>query len=608
MDEASKLVSELQAKLTDLDQKVWQYRRDMGAEFEKYAKSLLRDVPKDVSETVSKVMTEKFKGHNAISVFPIESCAPGTGTRVLNGAGSEDAARPHVVAIPNPLLAPEQEDRMVERPRSPHEREKEFQGVFTPSYLPLLDSNSRNERRSSYDHPASPPPLDLKGKGKEETMGVDATTDTRSLSVTPEATRPPTPRRKNTDEQSVVSDASDGLPRRSALRRSSSATKGSPRHVRFDFAGEEVLPTASPQPMSMLDGESTGAFMDDSDDEGLEQIEDVEHPPPKRISSSQALRALSRSPLVDDGTEWTEVRAPPDGSASIAASNGASQESSSDDLFMGGRGSRSRDISHEESSEAEKVPESGSGNNGNREVEETSDDEMPEMRPRATAPASMLSPPIPADINSNRSPTASTRPSKTFREMDFGLKEDTDLSDLKFANTKDDHDEEDDLFDFDENVSSPLAKSRKPQYLSDEEAEEDDEKASPSSGDSASSSSPTSKLTTNTSAYATSPARGILRPAQNDAAPIKTVIGSYNGKPLKMDIVSPEIHAQAAAAGPFESFVGSVKDGREASVRGSARGGGAGSFGGVPRSFTERMMMEDIAENQNGQQMDDTRR
>ncbi len=308
MDEASKLVSELQQKLSELDLKVWRYRRDMAAEFEKYAESLLRDVPKEVSETVSKTMAEAIKGCTSLyptgSVSSIESCA--TGTNILeNGLDSGTPSQHHVSPMPTP--ARKLEEDMDGSPRSPHERENEFRGLFTPSYLPLLDSTSRHERRSSHDLPTSPPPESLQAR-EAEPLQVDASTDTRSLMNTPEATRPPTPRRKNTDEFSIASDHSDGTVRRSALRRSSSSSnkdRQSPRRVRFDVAGEEVLPTSSPQqPSSLSTDNQVSLFSDEEDEEaGSEQIENVEDLPPKRISSSQALRALSRSPFADDGTQ-----------------------------------------------------------------------------------------------------------------------------------------------------------------------------------------------------------------------------------------------------------------------------------------------------------------
>jgi hypothetical protein len=232
MDEATKLVSELQQKLTQLDQKVWQYRVDMESEFEKYEEKLLCGVPSDVSETVSKAIAESKKGCRSLypdEARPIESLSlPGSGR--ANGAGqAQPGTAPIVTAFQRQAT-----DKTDDSPKFPyHEREKEFQGLFTPSYLPLLDSTSRNERRSS---PPPPPRLqDL--KGKQIDMG-DSTVDTS------EQTRPYTPKRRNTDSFSIASDwsGSEGTPRRSALRRSSSS-KGT--RVRFDVMGEEVRTSLS---------------------------------------------------------------------------------------------------------------------------------------------------------------------------------------------------------------------------------------------------------------------------------------------------------------------------------------------------------------------------
>ncbi len=240
MDEATKLVSELQQKLTQLDQKVWQYRVDMESEFEKYEESLLCGVPMDVSETVSQTIADSKKGCRCLypdEARPIESLSP-PGSGGANGAGqSQPDTAPIVTALQR-----QASDRTGDNPKFPyHEREKEFQGLFTPSYLPLLDSTNRNERRSS-----PPPPARLQDlKGKQIDMG-DPSADTSeqssqsSSSVAPEKTHPYTPKRRNTDSFSIASDwsGSEGTPRRSALRRSSSS-KGT--RVRFDVMGEEVM-------------------------------------------------------------------------------------------------------------------------------------------------------------------------------------------------------------------------------------------------------------------------------------------------------------------------------------------------------------------------------
>ncbi|KAG4431564.1 hypothetical protein IFR05_012958 [Cadophora sp. M221] len=609
MDEASKLVGELQQKLSELDLKVWKYRQDMAAEFEKYAEDLLRDVPKDVSETVSKTMAEAMKGCKALyptkKTGTVESSATGTST-LENGVGGGPFSQTQTLPIPTLLPLRRPEEDMEGSPRSPHEREKEFQGVFTPSYLPLLDSTSRNERRSSRDYNLTTPPPGFKGKERgEEPLQVDASTDTRSLMNTPEANRPPTPQRKNTDEWSIGSDHSDGIRRRSALRRSSTASnrdKGSPRRVRFEFAGVEVLPTSSPQPESTLSGDGpTSLFSDEEDEEaGSEMIEDVEKPPPKRISSSQALRNLSRAPLVDDGTQWTTVTAPPDGSASVATANGISQDSSSEDLYTGNGVPQlaPRSAPNENGTVAETSPEAAILNNKDTPDRLTTlpgdDEDMLDMPPlrrhSATQAASILSPANPPSIEDNKSPTSATRPSKAWQGIDnFGVGGEPKFTDLKF-----DKDEEDDLFHFDETLGSggipPTGTESPPEDLEDEERD---------SFDTDSPIRPTEhrEISMSKYGYASSPARPIIRSSQIpiDESPITGAVGSYKGHPFSMPIVSPDVHAQAASIGPLSSFVGSVngRSGLDESNAQSFRAS-VGSFSGTPRSMSERFMMEQI--------------
>ncbi|KAF8860433.1 hypothetical protein BDZ45DRAFT_672537 [Acephala macrosclerotiorum] len=597
MDEASKLFTELNSKLAELDHKVWKYRQDMASEFEKYAEELLRDAPKEVSDTVSKSMAESMKGYKSLYPeveAPFESCATGTNIHP-NG----DKPQPSATSISTSLLKPAYHED--ESPRSPHEREKEFRGLFTPSYLPLLDSTSRNERRSSTVTPVSPPPGNISPQPRAmEPLHVDASTDTRSLVSSPEVSRPATPKRRNTDEVSVASDWSEGgTTRRSALRRSSSSSRHSPRRVRFDVAGEEVLPTASPQNTKLILTEEipTTTFGGEMEEEARsEQIEDIdEAPPPKRISSSQALRALSRSPLVDDGTTWTTVTAPPDGSASVATTangfsfddedenymgNGVSQLGSSDDLGpLGGDSSSSHNGAH-----------NGLEVKDEAEPEVASDDDedmldMPPLRRQAPSPKSMLSPArgvSPArvpDIANNNTPTASTRPSRAWQDLDnLGHRSSGRNSDLAF-----DAGEDDEMFNFDENAerrTSPIGPE-------DEEYDDFDTDA------------PVSPIANEPiGRYSTSPAREIVRPSPPKTAPAtKGIVGSYKGRPFTMPIVSPDVHARAASMGDVSSFVGSV-DGRsgvdESDLKSFRMSGGVGSFLGTPRSLSERMMLDDM--------------
>lgn len=604
MDEASKLVAELQSKLAELDQRVWQYRRDMTTEFDKYAESLLRDVPQDVSETVSKCLAESMKGYSSLypsySKDPFESCATtSTGTHILSN-GDKSPQQPHVTSAPISFLKPAELEE--DLPRSPHAREQEFRGVFTPNYLPLLDSTNRNERRPSSDTLISPPPGRISPQPRSmDPLHVDASTDTRSLLSTPETTRPPTPRRRNTDEVSVGSDLSEGgSTRRSALRRSSSSTRQSPRRVRFEVAGEEVLPTASPRDSRLVLAEEIPTTLGEmmGEEIGSEQIEDVDElPPPKRISSSQALRALSRSPLVDDGTTWTTVTAPPDGSASVATTNGTSDiwktEDEDDEVYASNGISQPvpngilKPHSNHQTKKSELADEAA-GESGAE-----SDDDLLDMQPlkrqpppttSILQPIKMAPPTTHPDISKNKTPTASTRPSRAWKDLENinqqASSQTTDKN-AKFAPSASDDEEE--MFTFDENEKRPLP----PAGPEDEEYDDFDTDAPPVS--------PISKEPL--SKFSSSPARDITRSSPPVTPASKGIVGSFKGHPFSLPIVSPDIHAQAASLGDISTFVGSV-DGRsgvdESDVKSFRLSGGIGSFSGTPKSMSERMMFEDL--------------
>ncbi|KAG0647446.1 hypothetical protein D0Z07_6854 [Hyphodiscus hymeniophilus] len=608
MDEASRLVSELQQKLSDLDHKVWQYRRDMASEFTKYTEDVLRDVPEDVSETVSKAIAESVrscKSLNPDALSSVDSCVPGTSSlanRDEDGALSYFANSSHTIPY-------QREDRESESPQSPHEREKEFQGLFTPSYLPLLDSTSpRNERRSSYESQPSPS-SETRGKEREmEPSHADASTDTRSLQPSPEFRRPATPKRKNTDEWSVASDVSDGPVRRSALRRMSSTSKGtSPRRVRFDFEGEEVLPTSSPLPtQSILSDVSPTPFDTNSDEEaGSEQVEDIDDIPPKRISSSQALRALSRGPLEDDGTLWTTVSAPPDGSASVPAVSGVDAGNSEEDLSFG---AKKPSLNLKAHATPMVIPEKASMDNKQgstsqigvdfNDSETLSDDEMLDMPPLKSmkgqkAPAAVQSPVASLKTDKDTSPEAViSPPSKPHLALDDFISKQADMGEeFQFL-------EDQEMFPFDENNEIDGRRS----LLEEEHVDTD-----PDSPD-----SPVSlagREGVSMSGYSKSPAQEISRPAapRQSVASSKGVVGSYKGRPFSMPIVSDEIHAQAASLGAMNSFVGSL-DGRsgldESDMQSFRASGGVGSFSGTPRSMSERMAMEDLLEAEEGKQND----
>ncbi len=153
MDDATKLVSELQDKLAELDQKVWKYRQDMAAEFDRYLENLLRNVPSEISEAVSNTVAESLRNYESLcpTVLPwIESSSTSTSSPRLIPNGNDDSLGDETSASPSSRQPHGPEEPEV--PRSPHARDLEFRGVFTPNYLPLLDNS--HERRSSHDSTA----------------------------------------------------------------------------------------------------------------------------------------------------------------------------------------------------------------------------------------------------------------------------------------------------------------------------------------------------------------------------------------------------------------------------------------------------------------------
>lgn len=599
MDEASKLVFELQNKLAELDHKVWLYRRDMASEFTKHAESLLRDVPRDVSETVSKALARSMKEYKSLNLDPagaVESCAAGTSSLEI-GAEGERASQPTKPSVST------REEVVDESPGGPHDREKALQGLFTPSYLPLLDgTHHRGERKSSSDSQIS---LQLENKSKEmqmDNMQNAAGTDTRSLAASPEFQRPLGLKRRNTDEVSVASDWSSDGTRRSALRRASTSSNKqltSPRRVRFEVEGEEVLPTASPLPSQLILStdipERSQSPSDDSDEEaGSEQIEDVDEPSPKRISSSQALRALSRNPVADDGTQWTTVTAPPDGSASVAVSGGISQDSSSENLprTNGSSGLRIGDgygleeysgRGEESSQQTSQSASQGRARSENYDSETSSDDDMLDMPPlRSMKGQKSTQPPTYTTKLENIQSPAVSKASDFPRTSKENLGKSTFNGGGAMRFTEEDDEQ---VFHFDENTnhrSPPKVEQDEPETSSPASPVAEESVAEPA----------------NLSQYSQSPARPIVRPGRVPTAS-DDVAGTFNGHPFSIPIVNPEVHARAASLGDVNSFVGSIH-GRsgvdEGDMYSFRQSGGIGSYSGTPKSMTERFYMDELKE------------
>ncbi|KAK3692108.1 hypothetical protein B0T22DRAFT_416279 [Podospora appendiculata] len=590
MDDAARLVSKLQAKLAELDGKVAAYERGMLAEFHRHMVDCLKNYPEHVSNEVSRIIAEsmsKYPALNSTSRDRPQSPASisVTDRRIREGRKSPPPVLKHTSGTP--VI------------RSPHEREKEFQGLFTPSYLPLLDSKDR----VPHSPPISPLPT--------EPSLVLPSESVREVEVpkVPEAAKEevrPAPVRRLTDRSSssLESSGSETKVRRSALRRSSSSTKGSPRRVRFDFEGEEVFPSVDPLAFVILDLETRddGAVAAEAEaqpeaDTSVITLEneslpaytgtsllDVEGeedwlPKPKKVSSTQALRALTRSPL-DEGTVWTVVDPESD---DISKMNG--ENKTINDRKVGASNptiapakSEPRASIRAENSDARKRSDTSESLDSaiDEEDEDTSDDEFLSMRPKSSAGRTSMSPgtrspgTAPAPDDSARTPTLSSTRLDEFRDQD---------------------EDEDALFDFEQEGgrTAPQPQTRRHKYLVDE-TDDDDESGALESvtvselrvvAEAAESAAPL-ELVQGTRIPPTSPSTVLFGNS----------VGSYKGHPLRINpINNQQLYDEIAGMKDVHFFVGSVED-----DPGSYRASVSRAFAGTPRSFTERLALEEVME------------
>ncbi|EOO04411.1 hypothetical protein UCRPA7_14 [Phaeoacremonium minimum UCRPA7] len=617
MDDATRLISELQAKLTELDSKVAAYRQDMAAEFTRYSDQLLRNIPEEVLQKVSQAVADSMPNYPSLNL-PHKSSTTSSLDEPRSPTPTDLPGLWRGRISPPPIL-PHTSGTPKEAVRSPHDREKEFHGLFTPRYLPLLDGSERPLHSPPTSPPTSPPPVPEK---VEEKVQLEIA-QTLEVKPTPAEENPrPAPIRCPTDAttssiDSVGSDTSTKI-RKSALRRSSSASKPpdsprDPRRVRFEFQGAEVLPTSSPQssepvPPEIGSEEDESAFPEESFPESsIGDIEGEEDPPPKKVSSSQALRALSRSPL-DAGTVWTVVNPDPDPDPENSAnSEGQDNTRSSSELSSPEQTSTMPPKATavqpkvQPSRDAQASQELGSRlgaldiNKDKEKDDDVSDDDSLFMSSKKKQKKGSISPgpqsPIPTAATST--PLAiskSNKPNST-----------TPTATPPYPSVRARDDEADDLFDLevaddDEGLKKATSAQTSPTKHLPEPVEDEPEEPAPK------------HKGFPVPLYSSSPAMGIpQRPVDVNKQPPRATpvpsssyvagsVGSFKGRPLYMGSVKdPKILEEVLAMGDVPNFVGSVngRSGVDASnpksYRATLQSPGQTP---TPTSFTERYIKE----------------
>ncbi|KAI5928396.1 hypothetical protein F4810DRAFT_705336 [Camillea tinctor] len=618
MDDSTKLVAELLGKLADLDHKVNEYRQEMAQEFQRYSHQLLQHVPLHVRAQVEKIMASKMQNYPALNLdhFPaLDSPSPDQ----VQNALSDHQALGYGKVTP-PLTLPDASlDLPSDGTRSPHEREREFIGLFTPSYLPLLDAVQRPPYplpAATLATPATPtsPPQSPRSPGTKESNG------NQGLSSPAPSTPPgnlalsrPDPVRRGTGDtvsSNTSDDSASRTQRRSALRRSSSSSTKtqSPRRVRFEVEGQEVLPTMSPpisprvsdlpsfpqnSPARMLDDSYGEVVLDD--ETGLLGSSP---PRPKKLTSTDRLKAMARN-SKEDTSNWTVVDdsqglSDDEDALVMASPNGHSQAANPSSDLKGGA------VVHR-INDAPIPPKSSHSPKALQETEEDQlagdDDDMNDI---------LEMPALSSFKNKKRvSPPEDTETGAENQTAKAQHRKDTHppASNSHGSDLPQTMDEED-MFLFDDNHDSTTDNDRAKatsKYIEEEEEEEEEEDedeeeeeegvATPVAGDQAGKS--TAAL------YSRSPGVAIAKPPPPPPASalskqIAASAGSYKGRPFSIGIVrDPELHKRAAEMGDLYSFVGSV-DGRSGVDESSSYRPELASFSGTPKSFSERLLMEEL--------------
>ncbi|KAK4204448.1 hypothetical protein QBC40DRAFT_164742 [Triangularia verruculosa] len=633
MDDAARLVSELHDKLAELDGKVAAYQRDMLAEFHRHMEDCLKAYPDDVSSQVSRVIAESISRYPALSRSShdmADSPATDLKTPVRKGRKSPPPVLPHTSGVPK------------EDPRDPHEREKEFQGVFTPTYLPLLESNERSSHRSPPTSPVSvpivqqqqqqPPQQQQPQQQQPEQLQQPAPLSVDNVKKVEEIKKPeapvegrPDPIRRLTDRStsSVESSSSESKVRRSALRRSSSSVKGavSPRRVRFDFSGEEVFPSSSPQQaasivaMAVVDDEaekpkaellpaveasatSAATVKEHESTEPEEEytgtsLLDVEGeedllPRPKKVSSTQALQALTRSPL-EEGSFWTVVN----NNEESGKVNGQKEKETTSTPTPVPVKVDSQATTRPIDGPGEDFPVSGLLGSPIEELEQYIDDddeseeEFLSMRPKNTKKS-----PPPGAQTPFKSPPASRFSSTNQTSMASGSSKTNGNKEVL---------KEDPLFDFED-----LEDGKAEKYLPEDDDDDDDgvELYIPRRPVRT---KPTPLQTVPEDENKKHSRTTSLPPVSPSAVLFGHSVGSLKGNSISLNpIKNTKLYDEIAGLKDVHFFVGSVdgRSGAEAADMGSYRAMSKG-VPVAPRSFTERLAIEEAMERRRQEQDDE---
>ncbi|KAI0110453.1 hypothetical protein GGR51DRAFT_569757 [Nemania sp. FL0031] len=580
MDDPTVIIAEVLQKLADFNKKVYDYREDMANQFRQHSENLLRDAPKHLVARVEQALADELHKYEALGPALASDTAsadldrPSADPWPRRGRVSPPPVLPHTSGVPPNDGSPPDRNR-----------EREFHGLFTPSYLPLLEVVQPIQ-------PISKPAAVLPPAMSRDNESNDSQEPPSPVQLDTVAQQPDLVRQYTEDTiSSITSDDSVSRIRRSALRRSSSAsTKDgqSLRRVRFEVEGEEVLPTVSPPISPRIHDLPTSPS---PEDEAMPIHESLNHtvfdeedsilgsspPRPKKISSTERLKALARS-STEDTSKWTVVGDMHDDDEEedgLVMSTSKKKPSAVSELAPVTLMGSDTDFDHMQDEQLKTITKE---TNDEQDVGQDVDDIL-ELPPLASfKDKKTFSPPeevqktiqeVRLDENSNSKKSLLGEP------ISLGP------APLQLPGAR--KLEEEEVFKFDDD--EPALKLANAKYIKDDELEEEEETA------------PLVDSSVNEPAislYSTSPAIPIIRPGSLRSKQAAASVGSYKGKPFIIGVVRDElVHQQAAEMGDVPVFVGSV-DGRS----GVDASDSYRYFNSALGSIGERLMVEANARRQ----------
>ncbi|KAL2122979.1 hypothetical protein VTJ04DRAFT_3434 [Mycothermus thermophilus] len=554
MDDTKRLISHLHDELARLDGMVAAYQREMLTEFQKHMNDCLKDCPDDVSLQVSQAIAEAMASGTYASLCPPANSVPGT--PIINHSAWDGRSSPPPI-LPHTSGTPKENFRARD--------EEEFHELFTPRYLPLLEDREPRRHRSDSVSSAASLSLLAPANPSEEAAEKPKNLDSANTNIRPQVVR-----------SSSVSSTGNDKPREGARRRSSvGSLKDSPRRVRFLVEGQEVFPSSpknqegggSVSPNGLEDhpqpGPSEAVSLEDTSTSLAETPgeEDV-LPKANKVSSTQKLRELSRQPL-DDTCNW--VPSGDDGDRA-ASPNGVKPTTTQDSSTTAVEGEP------EDLAPGAPLEERGVNVTLDNDIN-VSEREYLTMMSKAKDKDKRTESPLPSPETPEAQASTNT----------------TATTDKNGSIDVDHDDNEDALFDLDEEASDSTTRPSKPvkKYLPDHDSDEE----------------PTTPATPGHRRRPTP--TDVLPPVSPSAALFSHSIGSYKGRTvLSTPIKNPKLYDEIANMKDVHFFVGSIdgRSGVEPADLGSYRAaslamvGGGATAGAVPKSFSERLALEEEME------------